>query len=72
MAYASGNPKTKKELKERFMAGRTVEVYQPNSDLTGASIPLNGKVYISGPHYPQPHKWYAEGIMKDGKLVSVK
>jgi hypothetical protein len=24
------------------------------------------------PQYPAPHSWYTEGIMKDGKLVSIK
>lgn len=68
MAYVSGNPKTKKELKERIATGKNVEVYCPGI----GQVPLNGRVSLEGPHYPLPHKWYAEGTMKDGRLVSVK
>ena len=30
------------------------------------------KAYLEGPHYPEPHKWYAEVEMKDGVIVKVK
>lgn len=72
MTYTHKNYKTKKELIADVKAGKTVTVYQPNGDLTGVSAPDNGTVYLEGPHYPQPHKWYAQGTVKDGKLVSVK
>lgn len=32
----------------------------------------NGKEYLEGPHYPQPHKWYAEVDVKDGFITKVK
>lgn len=67
MSYVAGNPKTKKELKERLKNG-PVEVF--NAAL--GDIPANGTVHLEGPHYPKPHTWYAVGTMKDGKLVSVK
>lgn len=70
--YATGNPQTKKRLKEMVQSGHNVEVFQPNGDLTGTVAPNNGKVYIEGPHYPQSHKWYAEGTMKNGRLVAIK
>lgn len=50
---------------------RSILVYQPN-DMFGTKIPDNGTVYLEGPHYPKPHTWYAEGTMKNGKLISVK
>lgn len=28
--------------------------------------------YQPGPHYPQPHRWYGQGKLKDGYLVSIK
>lgn len=68
MAYVSPNVKTKKALKELIAAGRTVEVYQPGL----GTVPVNGTVYLEGPHYPEPHRWYASGTMSDGRLVSVK
>ena len=24
-----------------------------------------------GPHYPKPHRWYAEVVVKDGAIVKV-
>jgi hypothetical protein len=72
MAYTVKNYRTKKAIKEDLIAGKTVEVYQPNGDLTGASVPSNGRVTLEGPHYPEPHKWYATGMMENGRLVSIK
>lgn len=67
MAYVSPNYRTKKALKEALRVGVHVEVFQPGL----GSIPTNGTIAIEGPHYPEPHKWYAAGTMKDGKLVKV-
>ena len=54
MAYASGNPKTKKLLKEWVAAGKKVNVYNPGP------FPISsGKTVIEGPHFPRPHTWYA-------------
>lgn len=63
MAYTVTNYKTKKQLK----AGKEVRVFQP-----GGMFPLcDGKTYLEGPHYPQPHRWYASGMCKDGILVKL-
>jgi hypothetical protein len=70
--YVSPNFKTKKALKEAIAAGRTVTVFQPNSDITGREAPRNGTVYLEGPHYPSPHSWYAQGTVENGRLVRVK
>lgn len=66
--YVSPNFKTKKALKDALATGKSVDVYAPGI----GTIPENGTVTLEGPHYPEPHKWYATGTMKDGKLVSVK
>ena len=68
MAYVSGNPKTKKQLKEWIAAGKDVTVFQPGL----GTVPHNGTISLEGPHFPKPHTWYGTGTMKDGKLVSVK
>jgi hypothetical protein len=68
MAYVNPNYKTKKELKAALAAGVHVTVYEPGI----GSVPRDGEVSLEGPHYPKPHTWYAEGIMKDGKLVKVR
>lgn len=66
--YVDPNFKTKKALKEAIASGKSVGVFAPGL----GTVPHNGTVYLEGPHYPEPHKWYAQGTMKDGKLVSVK
>jgi len=67
MAYVSPNFKTKKALKEALAAGQPIEVFQPGLGV----IPHNGKVTLEGPHYPQPHTWYAIATIVDGKLTKV-
>jgi len=70
MAYTTKNFKTKKEIKLALAAGEKITCYQPGP--FGPALPANGTVYLEGPHYPQPHKWYAQGQMKDGYLISIK
>ena len=69
--YCSPNYKSKKELKEAVAAGKAVTVFQPNGDMFGVTPPTHGTVALEGPHYPQPHKWYATAIIQDGKIVKV-
>lgn len=69
MAYTSINFKHLKDLKAAVKAGEKIEVFNPG---LGGPIPLNGTVYLEGPHYPQPHKWYAKAIMEDGYIKEVK
>jgi hypothetical protein len=71
--YTTVNFKTKKALKDAVKAGDRIEVYAPNNDLFGNNAnTTNGTVYLEGPHYPEPHKWYAQATLKDGYIVSVK
>lgn len=68
MSYVSPNFKTKKALKEAVAKGETVTVFSP-----GLGTPTdNGTEYIEGPHYPEPHRWYAKVTIKGGKVVKVK
>ena len=68
MAYVSPNYPTKKALREALASGKSITVFAPGL----GSVPVNGTVHIEGPHYPKPHTWYAEGTMRDGKLIAVK
>lgn len=68
--YTHTNFQTKKALKEAVVSGARVTVYQPGP--FGDGIPQNGTVFLEGPHYPQPHKWYAQAELKDGVVVKVK
>jgi len=67
--YTSTNFKTKKALKEAVAAGEEVRVYQPGP--IGGAPPRDGVVCVEGPHYPKPHRWYAQVTLKDGKVVKV-
>jgi hypothetical protein len=66
--YASGNPKTKKELKEWVAAGRKVEIFSPGP----FPAPINGWSTVEGPHYPKPHRFYAQVFIENGLIVKVK
>ena len=67
--YVDPNFPTKKAFREAVEAGKNVYLYQPG---LGPDAPENGTVAVEGPHYPQPHTWYATVTIKDGKVVSVK
>ena len=78
--YTEINFKSKKALKEHVAKriasdGKTgvvpsaVRVYNPG---LGGEPPQNGKVTLEGPHYPEPHRWYAEAWLESGEVVKVK
>ncbi|MEE8522154.1 MAG: hypothetical protein V3S83_12405 [Gemmatimonadota bacterium] len=67
MAYVSPNFKTKKALKEAITEGREVSVFSPGP----FGCTENGTETIEGPHYPQPHRWYARVEVKDGIVRKV-
>lgn len=68
--YTSRNFKTKKSLRAAIEAGNVVTVYQPGP--FGGSEPANGEVTLEGPHYPEPHRWYARATLQDGRVVKVR
>jgi hypothetical protein len=70
--YTTTNFKSKAELKRAVAEGKTVRVFQPSGDLTGVTPPSDGRVFLEGPHSPQPHRWYAEAQLENGKVVKVK
>lgn len=68
--YTTKNFKTKKALKEAVAAGEKITVFQPGP--FGGEPQKNGKACLEGPHYPEPHRWYASVELKDGYIVKVK
>lgn len=66
MAYTEKNFRTKKALKEALARGDKLKVYQPGP--FGPVVP-DGKAYLEGPHYPEPHRWYASAEIKDGAII---
>jgi hypothetical protein len=67
MAYTETNFKTKKALKEAVALGRQISVYSPGL----GTIPANGEVCVEGPHYPEPHRWYARVKLANGVITKV-
>jgi hypothetical protein len=66
--YTTVNYPTKKALKEAVKLGQDVRLFAP-----GLGTPkTDGTETVEGPWYPQPHRWYAEVEVKDGRVVKVK
>lgn len=55
--YAEQNPRTKKELKDLVASGAQLRAFTMTP--FGTETPRPGRVALSGPHYPEPHRWYA-------------
>ena len=80
MAYTVVNFMTKKALKEAVALHQADPncldapavrcSYHPGLGLDISNY--TGKVWLEGPHYPEPHRWYAEAELKDGVVVKVR
>ena len=69
--YVSPNFKTKKQLKDAVAKGELVTIFQPGP--FGGNEPANATgVAIEGPHYPEPHRWYCQVDVQDGRVTKVK
>lgn len=72
--YVQPNLKSKKALKDALAAGKTVTVFQPN-DMFGTTDKVNAQartvVTLEGPHYPEPHKWYARVQVEFGRVTKI-
>lgn len=66
--YTDTNFKTKKQFKEAVAAGKKVTLFAP-----GLGEPKrDGTEFVEGPHYPAAHTWYAQVVMENGIVRSVK
>ena len=72
--YTRTNFKTKKALREAVALGDSVKIYQPNDMFNNpkSSPSFTGSANVEGPHYPQPHKWYAEVDVVNGMITKVR
>lgn len=70
MSYTVQNFKTKKAVKDALASGKEIRCYNPG--LGPVLTNFTGSVSLEGPHYPQPHRWYAVGQLQDGILISIK
>jgi hypothetical protein len=70
--YVRPNFKTKRDLKAAVAAWRVggppVEAFQPGP--FGPAV-ADGRHGAEGPHYPDPHRWYAAVEVKNGIVVKV-
>jgi hypothetical protein len=79
--YTTKNFKTKAQLKAAVAAyheispvdgqrfGNGVTYFQPGP--FAGNEPRDGTIYVEGPHFPEPHRWYAACTVKDGVIVKV-
>ena len=66
--YCERNFPTKKALQLAVAQGDVVTLFAP-----GLGTPVtNGNETVEGPHFPKPHTWYAQVVMKDGVVVKVR
>ena len=65
--YCDRNFKSKAEFKRAVKAGERVTLFAP-----GLGAPRSdGRETVCGPHYPAPHRWYANVEMANGIVVKV-
>lgn len=65
--YVHPNFRSKKDLKAAIVAGQRVEVYSPGP----FPAPSSGETSVEGPHYPEPHRWYARVRIDNGLVIKV-
>ncbi len=85
--YTVKNFRSKKELKaavaayilwqsapniyeENAPAPQPIRYFQPGP--FSGNEPMNGTFCCEGPHYPEPHRWYATCTAVNGVIVKVK
>ncbi len=67
MAYVYPNFKSKKALKEAVAQGHKVTVALQTP--WGEKRVFDGMETLEGPHYPEPHRWYATCQVEEGFIV---
>jgi len=67
--YVNPDYKSKKDFIAAVKAGVRHEGYNPSGMFP---VKQNGTDVVEGPHYPKPHKWYAQVTITDGIVTSAK
>jgi actin-related protein len=71
--YVHPNFASKAALKRAVAEGKKVR-FERKSIVNGGDVAedFTGKILdLCGPHFPSPHKWYANVEMKDGKILKI-
>jgi hypothetical protein len=66
--YTRVNYETKKALKDAVAKGVQVRCFSPGP----FPCPDNGSITLEGPHYPDPHRWYAQATLVNGVVTKVR
>ncbi len=78
--YTTKNFKSKKALKGAVQAYLTISPIDGQRGHIAVTCyspgpfpcPDNGSIALEGPHYPEPHRWYASATIRDGIVIAVK
>ena len=49
--------------------GRTIPIFDPGAGLGIGDPTETGQVLVQGPHYPEPHRWYAQVWIEESNVV---
>lgn len=70
--YTERNFLTKKALKDAVAAGQPIRIFEPGPFPNAKAAPdYTGRATLEGPHYPKPHRWYAEVVLTNGIVTKV-
>lgn len=69
MSYVDPNYKTKKEFITAVKEGKLHYTYNPSGMFP---VRENGNDVVEGPHYPKPHRWYAQVVVQNGVVINAK
>ncbi len=69
-AYLYPNLKSKAAYRKAIAEGQTI-IAKENTPF-GNQLVTSGKCTFEGPHYPEPHRFYGQAIVQDGKVISIK
>ena len=69
MAYVDPDYKSKKDFKAAVVTGAKHYPYNLSGIFPERE---NGRITIEGPHYPKPHKWYADCDVVNGVITKVR
>ncbi len=67
MSYCTIDFTSKKALKKAVKNKESITIYSPGI----GTPPDNGVVYLEGPHYPKPHRWYAKAVVTNGVITKI-
>jgi hypothetical protein len=68
MPYVRPNFKSKAEVKRAIARGERIPVWQYNN-IFNVTFEAGETVYLEGPWYPQPHRWYGKAKLGDDLCI---